>query len=108
MSENSVSSCASLRPLVKASGESILFESYGVICRAFVNSNYAQIKAADPKFPFIVRECEGAQPCVTARYDYGVERKVYVHDCNSAEVGQALDELVEQASKINSSAATRF
>ena len=52
-----------------------------------MGSNYTQIKASDPELPFIVRECEGAQPCVTARYDFGVERKVYVHDCSSAEVG---------------------
>ena len=87
MSENSVLSCANLRLLVRVSGEYFWLESYKTNFRAFVNSNYTQIKATDPNLPFIVRECEGAQPCVTARYDYGVERKVYVHDCNSAEVG---------------------
>ena len=55
--------------------------------------------------PFIVRECQGAQPCVTARYEFGVERKLYLHNASSAEVGQAVSELVEQAEKVNGSAA---
>ena len=79
--------CASLLQRVKVSGEFTIKPFISLAIRAFVNSNYAEIKATDPKLPFIVRECEGAQPCVTARYDFGVERKVYLHNCNSAEVG---------------------
>ena len=73
-----------------------------------MNNNYTQIKQENPTLPFIVRECEGAQPCVTARYDFGVERRVYVLDANAAEVGQVVEDLVDQASKINSAAATKF
>ena len=53
------------------------------------------MKSENPDLPFIVRECQGAQPCVTARYEFGVERKVYLHNASSAEVGQAVDDLVE-------------
>jgi NADH dehydrogenase (ubiquinone) 1 alpha subcomplex subunit 2 len=28
--------------------------------RNFVASNYLSVKSANPKFPFIIRECEGA------------------------------------------------
>ena len=76
--------------------------------RSYVGSNYQSVKAANPSFPFLVRECENAQPCVTARYDFGVERKIYLLGANEAEVGQAVDELVGAADKINSAAATRF
>ena len=62
-----------------------------------MNNNYTQFKSADPNLPFIVRECEGAQPCVTARYDFGVERRVYVQNASDAEVGQTVDELIDQA-----------
>ena len=58
--------------------------------------------------PFLVRECENAQPCVTARYDFGVERKVYLLGANEAEVGQAIDELVASSTQINAAAAQRF
>ena len=66
------------------------------------------MKAANPQFPFLVRECENAQPCVTARYEFGVERKIYLLGANEAEVGQAVDELVANAEKINNAAATKF
>ena len=87
MFENCASLCASLLQRAKVSGEFTAMPLISIVVRAFVNGNYAEIKATDPKLPFIVRECEGAQPCVTARYDFGVERKVYLHNCNSAEVG---------------------
>ena len=54
--------------------------------RNFVMNNYASFKNANPALPFIVRECEGAQPCVTARYDFGVERRVYLNNASEAEV----------------------
>ena len=31
-----------------------------LILRNFVASNYLSVKSANPKFPFIIRECEGA------------------------------------------------
>ena len=43
---------------------------------------------------------------MTARYEYGVERKVYLHNASSAEVGQAVTDLVDQAEKVNSTAAS--
>ena len=76
--------------------------------RAFVNNNYTQYKAQDPELPFIVRECEGAQPCIAARYDFGVERRVYVQNASDAEVSEEVEKLIAQAEQINSSAAPRF
>ena len=64
-------------------------------------NNYAQVKAESPETPFIVRECTNAQPAVMARYDFGVERRVYVHGLEEQEVAQAVQELVAQAAEIN-------
>ena len=66
------------------------------------------MKSANPDLPFLVRECENAQPCVTARYEYGIERKIYLLGANEAEVGQAVKELVANAEAINKAAAPRF
>ena len=73
-----------------------------------MENNYAKVKSQNPKLPFLVRECENAQPCVTARYDYGVERRLYLIGANEAEVGQAVNELVSNAEKINRAAASKF
>ena len=73
-----------------------------------MGNNYQAVKAANPTLPFLVRECENAQPCVTARYEFGVERKVYVLGANEAEVGQAVTELINNAETVNRAASQRF
>jgi NADH dehydrogenase (ubiquinone) 1 alpha subcomplex subunit 2 len=62
--------------------------------RQYVLNNYATVKAANPNFPFIVREAEGAQACVMARYDFGVERRVFLQNATESEVAQTVDTLV--------------
>jgi NADH dehydrogenase (ubiquinone) 1 alpha subcomplex subunit 2 len=57
--------------------------------------NYEDIKSKNPDLPFIVRECLNAQPTVMARYDYGVERRVYVPHLDEGNVDQVVQELVE-------------
>ena len=92
------------------SGKSILkielslFTSF----RSYIDSNYQTVKSSNPELPFLVRECENAQPCVTARYEFGIERKIYLLGANEAEVGHAVNELVTNADAINKAAAPRF
>ena len=69
--------------------------------RKFVNNNYNQIKGANPNFPFIVRECFGAQPTVWARYDFGAERRVYLNDLDEEQVDAVVADLVEQSGNVN-------
>ncbi len=45
-----------------------LARSHLRIRRDFVQSNYKELKTANPTFPFLVRECEGAEAKVWARY----------------------------------------
>lgn len=71
-------------------------------------NNYVDIKAKNPDTPFIVRECANAQPSVMARYDFGVERRVYVHGLEEHEVDQVVKELVEQAKDVNAAIPHRF
>ena len=71
--------------------------------RQFVAKNYSDIKALNPTLPFIVRECTNAQPTVMARYNYGVERRVYLNDLSEAEVDQVVGDLASQADQINKS-----
>ena len=53
------------------------------------------------QFPFIVRECLNAQPTVMARYDFGVEKRVYVPNLDEKEIDKVVQELVEQAKAVN-------
>ena len=71
--------------------------------RQFVSKNYLPIKESNPSLPFIVRECNGAQPTVMARYNFGVERRVYLNNMSESEVNAVVEDLANQADQINSS-----
>ena len=43
-----------------------------------------------------------------ARYDYGVERRVYIPNVNEQEIDNVVRELVEQASEVNAAIPNRF
>jgi len=46
----------------------IIFPEISFAFRNFITNNYLKLKEKNPEFPFIVRECEGADPYVIARY----------------------------------------
>ena len=50
--------------------------------RKFISNNYLDIKGMNPGLPFIIRECTNAQPNVMVRYDFGVEKRIYLNDLN--------------------------
>ena len=62
--------------------------------RNFVLNNYLDIKGKNPQTPFIVRECLNAQPTVMARYDYGVEKRIYVNNLDENQIDEVVKELV--------------
>lgn len=76
--------------------------------RSFILNNYESVKVENPELPFIVRECTNAEPTVMARYNFGVERRLYLNNATESEVNEAFNELVEQADAINSAAAHQF
>ena len=62
--------------------------------REFVKQNYKELKTKNPSFPFLVRECEGAEAKVWARYDKGVEKSVSVENMTTKNVEESLQALV--------------
>ena len=44
--------------------------------RSFMEKHYVPLKLANPKFPFLVRECSGITPKLWARFGYGREESV--------------------------------
>ncbi|KAK9863091.1 hypothetical protein WJX84_000885 [Apatococcus fuscideae] len=64
--------------------------------RDFIHSSYSELKKANPKFPFLVRECSGVKPKLIARYDFGVEHSVPLTGLDANGVSKALEELVQK------------
>ncbi|CAK9881642.1 unnamed protein product [Sphagnum jensenii] len=62
--------------------------------REFITRNYVDLKALNPTLPLLIRECSGVQPCLWARYDYGVERSVPLDGLAAHEIDVKLEELV--------------
>lgn len=76
--------------------------SHSAGARSYVQHHYQDIKSLNPSLPFLVRECNAAQPTVMARYDFGVEKRIYLNNLSEQEVDTVVQDLVEQADKINS------
>jgi NADH dehydrogenase (ubiquinone) 1 alpha subcomplex subunit 2 len=60
-----------------------------------VLNNYLGVKKDNPDFPFIVRECEGIQPYIIARYRFGVEKKAFVANLDEQEINDVVKHLVQ-------------
>ena len=57
--------------------------------REFIEKHYIPIKAANPKFPILIRECSGITPKLWARFGYGREESV---DLANKKAEQVLEE----------------
>ncbi|KAJ7004492.1 LOW QUALITY PROTEIN: NADH dehydrogenase [Populus alba x Populus x berolinensis] len=63
------------------------------ITRTFIEKNYKDLKTLNPKLPILIRECNGIEPQLWARYDFGVERGVRLEGLSEAQISKALEEL---------------
>ncbi|KAG2189011.1 hypothetical protein INT44_004153 [Umbelopsis vinacea] len=63
--------------------------------KQFVAENYTGIKQANPNLPFLIREANGVQPRIFARFDKGVERKVTLENASVQDVKNALENLAK-------------
>ncbi|XP_065868978.1 NADH dehydrogenase [ubiquinone] 1 alpha subcomplex subunit 2-like [Euphorbia lathyris] len=63
--------------------------------RAFVEKNYKDLKTLNPKLPILIRECNGIEPQLWARYDMGVERGIRLEGLNEEQISKALQDLVK-------------
>ena len=69
--------------------------------RQYVKNNYLDLKKKNSDFPILIRECENAHPNVMARYDFGEERRYYLHDMNEKSVEEMVKQLVKDAKQVN-------
>ncbi|XP_038057122.1 NADH dehydrogenase [ubiquinone] 1 alpha subcomplex subunit 2-like [Patiria miniata] len=63
--------------------------------REWVETHYVDMKKANPKFPFLIRECSGIQPKVYARYEYGREVSTPVANFSSGQVMDTLNTMAD-------------
>jgi NADH dehydrogenase (ubiquinone) 1 alpha subcomplex subunit 2 len=75
--------------------------------RDFVLSTYAQLKAANPAFPILIREASGVQARLVARYDFGREEAVVVEGMNSDDVARQVEALVKRGETMPRSAESQ-
>mmetsp|Transcript_2165 Transcript_2165/g.2264 ORF Transcript_2165/g.2264 Transcript_2165/m.2264 type:complete len:103 (-) Transcript_2165:198-506(-) len=71
--------------------------------RDFVAKNYLKVKEQNPTFPFIVRECEDADPNVIARYRFGIEKKAFTAGLSDQEIEKIIEDFVSKADTVNKS-----
>ncbi|TMW64696.1 hypothetical protein Poli38472_011576 [Pythium oligandrum] len=72
--------------------------------RTFFRNNYAELKMLNPCTPLVYREAEEMQPFVYARFDWGKEKKVFVHNKSEDEILDVLKGLVEYGHALPKSA----
>ncbi|OXB60305.1 hypothetical protein ASZ78_007904 [Callipepla squamata] len=63
--------------------------------RDFIEQHYVTLKQANPDFPILIRECSGVQPRLWARYEFGKEKSVSLHNLSVDEVAKALENIVK-------------
>ncbi|EEB10901.1 NADH-Ubiquinone oxidoreductase B8 subunit [Pediculus humanus corporis] len=67
--------------------------------RNFINSHYLSLKQTNPKCPILIRECEGIQPKLWARFDNGEENMICLSNKNSDEILKQFESLVKGSVK---------
>ncbi|KAK7304519.1 hypothetical protein VNO77_42400 [Canavalia gladiata] len=63
--------------------------------RTFVEKNYRELKTLNPKLPILIRECNGVEPQLWARYDFGVEKGIKLRGLTETQILKALEDLVK-------------
>jgi NADH dehydrogenase (ubiquinone) 1 alpha subcomplex subunit 2 len=62
---------------------------------SFFRKNYAELKMLNPLTPFVYREADEMQPFVYARFDWGIEKQIFVDNKTDKEITDILQSLVE-------------
>ena len=69
--------------------------------RNWINNNFIEIKKNNPDALLLIREAHNAEPNILARYDYGVEKRIFCEYASSEEVEEIVSKLVIESEKIN-------
>ena len=72
--------------------------------RDFIFAHYQEMKKANPRFPFLIRECERLPARAIARFDYGKEIPVPLDGLDKDAVDKRLAEVVSWGSVMPRSA----
>lgn len=62
-------------------------------CIDFIETHYVGLKASNPKFPILIRECSGVQPRLYARYDFGKESSISLANLKAEDVLKQVERL---------------
>ncbi|XP_011089798.1 NADH dehydrogenase [ubiquinone] 1 alpha subcomplex subunit 2 [Sesamum indicum] len=68
--------------------------------RAFIENNYKDLKTKNPRLPILIREANGIEPQLWARYDMGVERGIRLEGLNEDQISKALEDLAKGGASI--------
>ena len=71
--------------------------------RKWIDHNYVDIKKNNPDALLLIRECQNVEPNILARYEYGVEKKIFCEYASQEEVEEIVSKLVTDSEKINTS-----
>jgi len=64
--------------------------------RAFVKSNYAEIKKNNASLPVLIREANGVLPRMTARFEFGEEAEKQCENLTEEQILASLQELTKR------------
>ena len=67
----------------------------------WLNKNFVELKKANPDTLFLIRECKDVDPIISARYDFGAERKFICEYATNEEVEDIVSKLVLESEKVN-------
>ncbi|KOC63535.1 NADH dehydrogenase [ubiquinone] 1 alpha subcomplex subunit 2 [Habropoda laboriosa] len=67
--------------------------------RDFIQQQYVSLKANNPQFPVLIRECSSIEPSLYARYEFGIEHCVPLQNLKSDEILQRIQEVVARTPK---------
>ncbi|KAJ1981175.1 hypothetical protein H4R33_005299 [Dimargaris cristalligena] len=65
--------------------------------RDFITKNYPALKKSNPGLPVLIREAEGVEARIYARYNFAQESRAIVDNMNETQVSQQLDQLIKAA-----------
>lgn len=72
--------------------------------RDFILATYHELKKANPRFPLLIRECQGVSARAVGRFDFGKEVAVPLDGLDKDAVGKRLEELVAMGKNMPRSA----
>ncbi|KAJ1951240.1 hypothetical protein FBU59_000280 [Linderina macrospora] len=65
--------------------------------RDFIIRTYPEMKKVNPGLPILIREANGVESRIIARFDQGRERKVVVDNLSASDVEQKFNALVSKS-----------